>query len=230
MHAYQDAAGSAGLDPRVGRRRTMAEHPEHEDSPPGSSATPAAAKHPTTSAAKVPLPGGGGVGGGGASGGGAGGGGGGGVGPIPPGGIGPNGNGGLPDLSPYPILTEEVSFPAPSPTGPGVAGGAPLGQVVESAMRQVLGWRPKAGDTKGFVAALSQSFSLTETEGHTEVTWSPRTYAAEVPAGLGAITGAQASIYSRAKVALDQSLPLLAGLQMLDVSKDPDDANAIRAI
>jgi hypothetical protein len=141
-------------------------------------------------------------------------------------------NGGLPDLSPYPILTEEVSFPVPSPIGPRVGGGgaAPLGQVVEGAMRQVLGWRPKAGDTKGFVAALSQSFTLTEIKGHTEVSWTPRTYAAEVPAGLGAITGAQASIYSRAKVALDQALPLLDGLQMLDVSKDPDDANAIRAI
>jgi hypothetical protein len=67
-------------------------------------------------------------------------------------------------------------------------------------------------------------------DGHTEVSWTPRTYAAEVPAGLGAITGAQASIYSRAKVALDQSLPLLEGLQMLDISKDPDDANSIRAI
>jgi hypothetical protein len=97
-------------------------------------------------------------------------------------------------------------------------------------MRQVLGWRPKAGDTKGFVVALSRSFSLTETEGHTEIAWTPRTYAAEVPAGLGALTGAQASIYSRAKVALDQSLPLLKGLGMLDVTKDPDDADSIRAI
>ncbi len=145
-------------------------------------------------------------------------------------GTGSSGNGGFPDLFPYPLLTEEVSFPSPSATGPRVGGAAPLGQIVEGAIRQVLGWRPRAGDTKGFVAALGQSFSLTETEGHTEVTWTPRTYAAEVPAGLGAITGAQASIYSRAKVALDQTLPLLDGLQMLDVSKDVADAEAIRAI
>jgi len=182
----------------------MPEHPpEQKVSPPGPPATPSPARH--TAGPPPPAPPPAAVGGGSA----------------------PLERGGLPDPFTYPILTEQVAFPAPTPAIPGVA---PLGLVVEGAIRQVLGWRPKTGDSKGFVAALNQSFSLSEIEGHTEVTWTPRTYAAEVPAGLGAITGAQASIYARAKVALDQSMPLLEGLQMLDPSKDPDDASAIRAI
>ena len=198
----------------------MAEpEPEPEVSPTRPVATSSTAKRPTAPAAKVPPP----VG----AGGGGGGGGGNGGGPPGRGTPGPNGFG---DPFVYPILTEEVAFPAPSPAPAAAPGAAPLGLVVEGAIRQVLGWRPKVGDSKGFVSALNQSFSLAEIEGHTEVTWTPRTYAAEVPAGLGAITGAQASIYARAKVALDQSLPLLKGLQMLDISKDPDDADAMRAI
>ena len=139
------------------------------------------------------------------------------------------------DSTIFPILTEEVQLAAApaAPRVPGVVpspGAAPLGQIVEGTIRQVLGWRPKPGDTKGFLSALNQSFSLQEIEGHIESTWTPRSYAAETPADLGALTGAQASIYTRAKTALDQSLPLLAGLRMLDVSKDPDDAEATRAI
>ena len=42
--------------------------------------------------------------------------------------------------------------------------------------------------------------------------------------------GAQASIYQRAKVALDQSLPLLDGLYSLLPDSDPEDTGAIRAI
>ena len=42
-------------------------------------------------------------------------------------------------------------------------------------------------------------------------------------ADLGAVTGAQASIYSRAKVALYQSLPLLEGLTSLRVDILPED-------
>ena len=47
---------------------------------------------------------------------------------------------------------------------------------------------------------------------------------------MTAITGAQASLYHRAKVALDQCLPLLDGLTTLDPCWDQQDAEATRAI
>jgi hypothetical protein len=136
------------------------------------------------------------------------------------------------DLTAYPILTEEVSFPTPAPRsyGPGAAGTGSLSQTVESALRDVLGWRPKTNDPKGFTAALTQSFSLKRVEGHVEANWMPRNYAVAVQADLGAITGAQASIYARAKVALDESLPLLDSLTSLRTDILPEDQEATRSI
>lgn len=81
----------------------------------------------------------------------------------------------------------------------------------------------------GFQAALSGTFSLREVEGHTEWTWQQRGYA--VQADMGALTGAQASIYARAKSALDQILPLLAGLTTINPALyPPQDLEAIRAV
>src|SRR5262249_44194425 len=110
------------------------------------------------------------------------------------------------------------------------SGTAPISQIADRAIREVLGWRPKAGDVKGFVAALNQSFTLTDDEGHTDFSWTPRTYAVQAQADLGAVTGAQASIYTRAKVALDQSLPLLDGLRPLRVDVMEEDQESIRSI
>ena len=135
------------------------------------------------------------------------------------------------DATTFPVLTEEISFPgAPTPGAPAAPGAAPLGQVVQSAVRDVLGWRPKANDTKGFLAALNQSFTTTEVEGHTEVTWTPKTYAAQAQADLGFITGAQASIFNQAKVALDQALPLLDGLTPLRPDANLPDVESMRGI
>jgi hypothetical protein len=132
---------------------------------------------------------------------------------------------------PYPLITEgAMTAPGgwPSYTPPGAAD---LGQTVETTLREVLSWRASGfqGDAKGFVAALTQSFSIRQVDGHNELTWTPRSYSS-VQTGLGAITGAQASIYSRAKVALDQSLPLLAGLYPLRSDADPQNVDAVRAI
>jgi hypothetical protein len=131
------------------------------------------------------------------------------------------------DFAAFPVLTEEVSA-AQLPT----AGAPPsaVGQTVEAALREALGWRPRPNDPRSFSAALVQSFDRHEVEGHTESTWTPRTYAAQVTADLGAITGAQASVYSRARVALDAALPLLDGLYPLDPAADPQDTEAIRSI
>src|SRR5262249_16055854 len=51
-----------------------------------------------------------------------------------------------------------------------------------------------------------------------------------IAAEMGAVTGAQASIYSRARAMLDQSLPLLNGISPLRPDFDLEDSEAIRAI
>ena len=96
-------------------------------------------------------------------------------------------------------------------------------------MAEVLGWKIKDGDSKGFIGALTQSFTLTEVEGHIESTWKPRSYAVQTDLS-GGITGAQASVYSRAKDAMDKVLPLLEGLYTLDTEADPEDVTALKAV
>jgi hypothetical protein len=134
------------------------------------------------------------------------------------------------DLAAYPVLTEEISttgVPAPAAGGGGTAG-AGYGQVVDQAMRDVLGWRP-GGDLSGFQAALSGAFQLSEKDGHTQWKWQQRGYA--VQADMGALTGAQASIYARATSALDQVQPLVAGLTSLNPALFPEqDREAMRTI
>src|ERR1044071_5375831 len=99
----------------------------------------------------------------------------------------------LADVTSYPILTEPISIPsAPSAASPTPPGGAPTGtsvrQLVDGTLREVLGWRPKEGDSKGFLTALNQSFDLKDIEGHTEWKWNQRTYAGQVETDLGAVT------------------------------------------
>lgn len=136
-----------------------------------------------------------------------------------------NGEEFLKDLQTYPILAQEVSLgSAPAASGPSTS----LNRTVENLMRDVLGWRPKTSDPRGFVAALTQSFTLEEVEGHVEWSYVPRGYA--VQADLGALTGAQASIYQRAKAALAEMLPILDRLYPLQPEYDPENVEAIRTI
>jgi hypothetical protein len=129
------------------------------------------------------------------------------------------------DLQRYPVLTSETSPLATRRPG---APGAPLGQTVEQALYETLGWRPRIGDPRGFVAALSQSFASKEEQGRILWEWMPHTYA--VQADLGAVTGAQASIYKQATVVRSESLPLLEGLEPLRSDYDEEDTDASRAI
>jgi hypothetical protein len=138
----------------------------------------------------------------------------------------------LSDLEAYPVLTEEIGYPPSplsTPSSPSVPGSAPLGQIAAKAVSEVLGWKPKMGDVKGFVGALTQSFSLTDVEGHIESQWTPRTYAVQTDLA-GGISGAQASVYARAVEALNRSLPLLDGLYPLSPETDLQDFEAIRAV
>jgi hypothetical protein len=140
------------------------------------------------------------------------------------------------DLSAYPILTEEVGYP-PSPVsrpsggqGPSTGGAqGGLGQVAARAIGEVLGWKASASDAKGFVGALTQSFSLIEVEGRTESKWNPRSYTVQTDLA-GGITGAQASLYARAQVAQEKCLPLLDGLYALDPRADPEYVTALRGM
>jgi hypothetical protein len=139
------------------------------------------------------------------------------------------------DAISYPVLTEEIGY-RPSPVGIPTGGGggfsggggvASIGQIALKAVGDVLGWKPNSADPKGFVGALTQSFTLTDVEGHVESAWTPRTYAVQTDLG-GGITGAQASLYTRAKDALDNTLPLLDGLYPLDPEADPEYVKALR--
>jgi hypothetical protein len=148
----------------------------------------------------------------------------------------PGGNGKLirrdfEDFLSSPILTQEVDLSGPTPAtgGGGGAAGGSSGRVAAAAVRKVLGYRPRPGDTKGFVAALNTVFTAREADGYTKFTWTPRTYATEVQTDFGALTGAQASLYTRAKAALDLSLPLLDGLTPLVVTANPEDYEPTRA-
>ena len=139
------------------------------------------------------------------------------------------------DATAYPLLTEEVGFPAApiAVPGSGIAmpsrsgAGQGLMQAAASAVSDVLGWKANSGDPKGFLGALTQSFSLTEVEGHIESAWNPRSYTVQTDLA-GGITGAQASLYTRAKDAQDQCLPLLDGLYPLDPDADPEYVKALR--
>ena len=133
------------------------------------------------------------------------------------------------DITAYPIWTYEPSAAATSGrssstgTGPGA-----LGQIAEGALRDVLGWKPDANKPEAFVNALNQVIQLRDVEGHTEWTWVPKSYA--IQTDMGAVTGAQASIFNRAAVALDQCGPLLDGLYPLRADLPPDKLESIRAV
>jgi len=131
------------------------------------------------------------------------------------------------DTAAYPVLVESVQVQrGQAPQGDA---GSDLGQTVKAALSDVLGWRPRGDDPKGFMGALTNSFNLKDVEGHVEWSWTPRSYAVQTDLS-GGITGAQASIYGRARQAVDASLPLLDGLYALDVESDPQDAAALRAM
>jgi hypothetical protein len=143
------------------------------------------------------------------------------------------------DAVAYPLMTEQVSIPPsssyPSNSGSNSGGGSygggkmQIGQTANQAIADVLGWKLNDNDPKAFVGALTQSFSLVEVEGHIESTWTPRTYAVQTDLA-GGITGAQASMYTRAQDALQSSLPLLDGLYALNPDSDADMVSALKDI
>jgi hypothetical protein len=139
------------------------------------------------------------------------------------------------DPTPFPLLVGNVDLaegtaPGSRSGGGGYGGESSAGATVSAAIRDVLGYRTRTTDTKGFIAALQRSFTCVDKPGYTLCAWTPRSYAATIPADLGALTGAQASIFERAKGSADAILPLLEGLKPLGSATDDEDAEAIKAI
>ena len=139
------------------------------------------------------------------------------------------------DPTPFPLLVGNVDLaegtaPGSRSGGGGYGGESSAGATVSAAIRDVLGYRTRTTDTKGFIAALQRSFTCVDKPGYTLCEWTPRSYAATIPADLGALTGAQASIFERAKGSADAILPLLEGLTPLGSATDDEDAEAIKAI
>ena len=133
--------------------------------------------------------------------------------------------------APYAVLTRDVSggLSGPRPDGSGGARGGGLGPVVTKALQDVLGWKINAGDSKGFVNALNQSFELTQFEGTVQSKWTPRSSAVQTDLS-GGISGAQASLYTMAKTILDQTLPLLESLHPLKPDADAEYVEVLRQL
>jgi hypothetical protein len=136
------------------------------------------------------------------------------------------------DAVSYPILTESFSPRSlgsgqSSGSGSYVNGANGLGQSATLAISDVLGWKANSSDAKGFLSALTQSFSLNEVEGHIQSQWKQRSYTVQSDLG-GSITGAQASLYARAQDVQQACSPLLDSLYPLDPNADPEYVNALR--
>jgi hypothetical protein len=125
----------------------------------------------------------------------------------------------------FPLLTYDTSRPRGKPNGGSTASTTSIAQ---QTVRNVLGWRYRDDDARGFTAALGKAFTLTQVEGHTEAIWNPQSFTLQ--ADLGAVTGAAASILKQAKNAVEQALPLLDGLTALRPDIDVGNAEAIRSL
>ncbi|AUT00240.1 hypothetical protein CLI64_07510 [Nostoc sp. CENA543] len=104
-----------------------------------------------------------------------------------------------------------------------------LQEIVNSAIGEVLGRNINANDPKTVLTSLKQSFAPQDSNGRTTYVWNPYTYAVQTERG-GALTGAQASLYHRAKAALESILPLLNGLMPLNPAADIQNMEAVRSI
>lgn len=131
------------------------------------------------------------------------------------------------NIQAFPVLTSQLS-PNSGRNHTGGTGSGNLSQITEQAFRDILAIRPSKSDPKSILSALQNAFTISQVDGHTEWTWTPRSFT--VQADMGEVTGAQASIYTRAKAALDQSIILLDTLKSLRGDSDDEDSAAARSI
>ncbi|MGK7915759.1 MAG: hypothetical protein AB4038_09455 [Prochloraceae cyanobacterium] len=107
--------------------------------------------------------------------------------------------------------------------------GGNLESILDNAFSQTLGSSLNISDPKLFEASLTRTFTPKEQRGRTVYEWIPQSYAATTDLG-GKVTGAQASLYYRAKVILDHVLNLLGKLTPLDPASDKENSSAVQSI
>lgn len=128
-----------------------------------------------------------------------------------------------------PTANQIVNTCSPSPPISADGRGCSLEQIIDGALCEVLG-RNLKDDPKAFVNSLNQTFIPKAINGRTEYEWTPRAYACVQNDLGGVVSGAQASLYHRAKAALNDALPLLNQIYPLNPAADQQNADAMRGI
>lgn len=134
------------------------------------------------------------------------------------------------DIDVLPTLNQFATSGIGTTLGTSDRQGGTLQQLVDRAFQQVLGQNPNVNNPQNFLNLLTQTFTPTETNGTIDYVWHPRAYApVQIELG-GTLSGALASLYHRAKSALNEILPLLDKLYPLDPAADPENVVAVRSI
>ncbi|MGI0487436.1 hypothetical protein ACN4EK_18490 [Pantanalinema rosaneae CENA516] len=108
--------------------------------------------------------------------------------------------------------------------------GGDLQGIVEGALGTILGNTARTDDAKTLVNTLTQTFVARQVDGRTVYDWNPRSVAVRASDLGGGITGAQASLYHRAKTAIQDGIQLLNSLYPLKSAADKENMEATRAI
>ncbi|WP_448604032.1 hypothetical protein [Thermoleptolyngbya sp.] len=111
-----------------------------------------------------------------------------------------------------------------------VNGGGDLQGIVENALGSILGHTQRTDNPKTLVNTLTQTFTARQVDGRTVYDWNPQTASVRASDLGGGITGAQASLYHRAKTAIQDGIQLLNGLNPLKPSADRENMEATRSI
>jgi hypothetical protein len=110
------------------------------------------------------------------------------------------------------------------------ATGGDLQGIVESALGSILGHTQRTDNPKTLVNTLTQTFTARQVDGRTVYDWNPQSVSIHASDLGGGITGAQASLYHRAKTAIQDGIQLLNGLTPLKPSADRENMEATRSI
>jgi hypothetical protein len=110
-------------------------------------------------------------------------------------------------------------------------GGTTNDEIVERALQSALGGPTTTADPAGFAAALGRTTTTEQVDGQTRTVYRRPTGAGPVlPDALGALTGAQATLYSQAQAARTQIVELVDRLKPLALTPDPDAVNDLRSL
>jgi hypothetical protein len=110
-----------------------------------------------------------------------------------------------------------------------VDNGGSLQQIVDNALGQVL-CRSSKNDPKAFLDSLTKTFTPQESNGRITYNWTPCSYNIVQTELGGTVSGAQASLFHRAKTLLDDALRQLDKLYALNPAADPQNMEAVRSV